>query len=201
MYYTPKDFHLPIVPGLSKKTLDLHLALYKGYVKNVNLLNEQLTDLVRTDSKKFSYSIQEMRRRLGFEWNGMRLHEIYFDALTPKAEPLMGSYSLYKKINEQYGGYAEWLDLFSKISPRGPGWALLTYDKVNESLLNVWVGDHEIGNLSGLPVLLALDHWEHAYILDYSPTEKSSYIDHYLRAVNWKYVAERFEDAQGKKEK
>jgi Fe-Mn family superoxide dismutase len=196
MHYEPKEFMIPAVSGISSKTIDLHLGLYKGYVKHVNHLHEQLTSIAATDAVAMNYTIQELRRRLGFEWNGMRLHELYFEALTPKPTPLMGETALYKKLAEQYGGYSDWLDLFTTLSARGPGWALLCYDPAADTLINTWVADHEIGTLSGIPVLLALDHWEHAYLLDYAPAEKGTYVESYLKALNWDVVSKRLEEVQ-----
>jgi superoxide dismutase, Fe-Mn family len=196
MHYKPKEFMIPAIPGISNKTIELHMGLYKGYVTHVNHLHEQLTKIAATDAGEMNYAIQELRRRLGFEWNGMRLHELYFEALTPKPAALMGETALYKKLVEQYGGYSEWLDIFTKLSARGPGWALLCYDPEADALINTWVADHELGTLSGIPVILALDHWEHAYLLDYAPAEKNSYVESYLKALNWDIVNKRLEDVQ-----
>ena len=192
--YTPRTFELPAtIPGLSKEQIALHLGLYEGYVKHVNLLKDQMTALAKDDS--YAYTLSEMRRRLGFEWNGMRLHELYFGGLEKGPVALTANTKLYKALCEQYGGLSDWLDIFKKVSARGPGWALLTYDKQAGHFFHVWVADHEVGNLASLPVIVALDHWEHAYLVDYKPSEKGAYIDAYLNALNWDIIAERFDEA------
>ena len=191
--YTARAFKLPEeIPGLSREQITLHIGLYEGYVKHVNLLMQQMNSLAKND-EDFSDAVGELRRRLGFEWNGMRLHELYFGALEEGPRPLTADTKLYKKLCEQYGGLSEWLEIFKKVSARGPGWALLQYDPEAQHFFHTWVADHEVGNLATLPVLLALDHWEHAYLVDYKPSEKSVYIDAYLTALNWDNVAERFE--------
>jgi superoxide dismutase, Fe-Mn family len=192
MEYTARTFTLPKIEGLSEKQLTLHLGLYEGYVKHVNLLMSQMNKLAQT-GEDFGYAIAELRRRLGFEWNGMRLHELYFEPLEVGSRPLHADTTLYAQIKNQYGSFSQWLDIFSKISARGPGWALLNYDPQSKRFFHTWVADHEIGQLATLPALIALDHWEHAYLIDYTPAEKAAYVTAYLQALNWDVIAKRFD--------
>lgn len=195
MDYTARTFTLPEVKGISKEQLQLHIGLYEGYVKHVNLLHTQLNKLATTgEDDAFSYSIQELRRRIGFEWNGMRLHELYFEALEGESTTMLADSALYKALEVQYGGFSQWLEIFTKVSARGPGWALLNYDPVAKRFFNIWVADHEVGHLAGAPVLLALDHWEHAFMVDYTPSTKNEYVEKYLAAINWQTIAKRFDD-------
>ncbi|MBP9750164.1 MAG: superoxide dismutase [Candidatus Pacebacteria bacterium] len=195
MEYQTKTFELPkVIPGISKEQIDLHLGLYGGYVKHVNLLYAQLNKLSSTGAEgEFTYAIQELRRRLGFEWSGMRLHELYFDTLVGGPQVLMADSPLYTALIKQYGAFSKWLDIFQNITTRGPGWALLHYDPVQQQFLNTWVADHEVGQLAGVPILLAVDHWEHAYMVDYTPANKSTYINAYFTALNWHTVSSRFD--------
>ncbi len=197
MEYTTRTFDLPKeIKGLSAKQLELHLGLYDGYVKHVNLLHAQLNKLAQaSDDNEYAYAIAELRRRLGFEWNGMRLHELYFEALEGGTKVLMADSALYKALAKQYGSFSNWLDIFSKLSARGPGWAILNYDPTAERFFHVWVADHELGQLATLPALIALDHWEHAYLVDYTPATKAEYVAAYLAALNWETVAQRFDKA------
>ncbi len=194
MSYTPHTFSFPAIAGISAEQLALHIGLYEGYVKHVNLLTDELAALGGDASH--TYAAQELRRRLGFEWNGMRLHELYFEPLSAGALPLPEESALAHALAAQYGSFDAWRERFSKLSARGPGWALLTYDAASTAFHEVWVADHEIGHLAGLPVILALDHWEHAYLKDYKPSEKGSYVNAYLAALNWPLLAQRFEAAR-----
>ncbi len=194
MEYAPRTFSFPEIKGLSSEQLKLHIGLYEGYVKHTNLLMAQMRDLA-SEGDRYAYTIAELRRRLGFEWNGMRLHELYFEPLEHGPKTLLADNPLYKAFNAQYGGFSKWLDIFSKVSARGPGWALLTYDPRAKHFFHVWVADHEVGQLATLPILIALDHWEHAYLKDYAPSEKTSYVEAYLKALVWNLIAERFERA------
>ncbi len=191
MHYEPKKFTLHTIQGISAETLSLHIGLYEGYVKHVNVLHDQLVALAH-EGEKYAYTIGELRRRFGFEWDGMRLHELYFGALEGGSKPLLGHHTLYTAIAKQYGSFSAWLEIFNKVSARGPGWALLTYDPEVETFFHVWVAEHEIGNLATLPVLIAVDHWEHAYLKDYAPAEKATYVQAYLQALNWEKIEERF---------
>ena len=74
---------------------------------------------------------------------------------------------------------------------RGIGWIIITYDAHQKSLHMLWVADHELGNVNQ-PVVLAVDMWEHAYLLDYAPSEKKSYVKTYLEAIHWETVANTF---------
>jgi superoxide dismutase, Fe-Mn family len=191
MQYTPKKFSLPDIKGLSKELIELHIGLYQGYVTHVNLLTTQMNTLAESGDT-FMYTISELRRRLGFEWNGMRLHEYYFTSLEKGPKVLLADSKLYEALAKQYGSFSAWLEIFTKFSARGPGWALLTYDKESDHFFHVWVADHEIGHLATLPIILAVDHWEHAYLTNYTPKEKPEYVGAYLKALNWETVNDHF---------
>ena len=193
MEYTARSFSLPKeIPGLSSKQVELHLGLYAGYIKQVNHHMLQMRSLAMSDTD-FTYALNELRRRLSFEWNGMHLHELYFEALEQGPTSLHADSKLYQALVKQYGGLTDWLTVFKKVAARGPGWALLTYDPQAQHFFHVWVSDHEVGHLGSLPIIVALDHWEHAYLVDYAPSEKGKYVDAYLSALNWDVLAKRFD--------
>jgi superoxide dismutase, Fe-Mn family len=192
MEYAPRTFTFPKIPGISPEQLKLHVGLYEGYVKHVNLLMSQMNALA-AKGDEFTYTINAVRRRLGFEWNGMRLHELYFEALEEGPKPLRADSALYLQLKEQYGGYTQWLEVFTKLTARGPGWGMLNYDPQAKRFFHNWVSDHEIGQLATLPALIAVDHWEHAYLIDYTPAEKTAYVTAYLNALNWDIIAKRFD--------
>lgn len=191
MTYTAKKFTLPKIEGISKEQIELHLTLYEGYVSHVNLLMSQMNKLAQSGDD-FVYAIAELRRRLGFEWNGMRLHELYFESIADGSKVLLADTELYTSLAKQYGSFSNWIEIFSKISARGPGWSVLNYDPEAQHFFHTWVADHEVGQLATLPIILAVDHWEHAYLKDYAPAEKSYYIEAYINAVNWERINERF---------
>ena len=194
--YTPKTFNLGTLEGLSEKQIKVHLGLYEGYVKHVNVLREQIVELTALDKEKYAYAIMETRRRLGFEFNGMRMHEYYFDQLEGGAAAINTDSAFAKAVSEKYGSFDNFIAHFTQVGmSRGIGWSVLYADPVGNTVHTAWVADHELGQLGGLPIILAMDMWEHAFMVDYVPAEKKNYIDAFLKNVNWSVVEKRFESA------
>ncbi|MEX0934150.1 MAG: Fe-Mn family superoxide dismutase [Candidatus Paceibacterota bacterium] len=191
--YKEQSFDIPELKGLSHKQLEEHLKLYAGYVKHVNLIREKIHELEASDPEKNAYLISELRRRFSFEFDGMRMHEYYFEELEGGKEEAPESSKLVEALTKKYGGYAEWLEHFKKVATtRGVGWAVLYYDPKANQIHSVWVEDHELGVLAGLPILLALDMWEHAFMVDYTPSEKKDYIEAFFNNLNWSVIESRF---------
>lgn len=194
--YQEQKFNLPELKGLSPKQVEVHLKLYGGYVKFVNHLREVLADL-RKDSEKNAYALGEVMRRFGFEFNGMRMHELYFEEMENGAQPLSENSALSKALAEKYGSFNDfWVHFKSVGLMRGIGWAVLYHDLKENQPHVAWVGDHELGTLSGLPIILAMDMWEHAYMVDYLPAEKAKYIEAFWSNLNWSVMEKRFDKAQ-----
>lgn len=193
MAYTPKSFSLPELTGLSPKQIEVHLALYEGYVKHVNLILDTIAELRQTDAQKNAYIINELRRRLGFEFDGMRMHEYYFEQFEGGAKMLPPESTLAQSAVEKYGSIEGMLAHIKEVAgTRGIGWVVVYFDPRANTLHTAFVNDHELGQLSGLPIILAVDLWEHAYMVDYVPSEKGKYIDAFLANVNWEVVEKRF---------
>lgn len=192
--YTPQIFSLPELSGLSEKQIKVHIGLYEGYVKHINILREQIKDLEVLDKEKYAYAITETRRRLGFEFNGMRMHEYYFTQFEDGAVTYNTESSFAKVVSEKYGSVENFITHFTSVAmSRGIGWSILYYDPIGNTPHTAWVTDHELGQLGGLPILLALDMWEHAFMVDYVPAEKKNYIEAFLKNVNWSIVEKRFD--------
>lgn len=191
--YTAQKFILPELHGLSEKQVTVHLGLYEGYVKNINLLREQIADLTAIDPTKFAFAITEIRRRLGFEFNGMRMHEYYFSQFEGGAREHTPESALTKALTEKYGDMSSFVSHFTQVGmSRGIGWTILYADPTHHTVHTAWVTDHELGQLGGLPIILAMDMWEHAFMVDYLPAEKKSYIDAFLKNTNWGVAEDRF---------
>ena len=180
--------HLLGLAGFSDTLLKNHFTLYGGYVTNVNKLSEK-SDTVEVGSIEYS----EMKRRFGWEWNGMKLHELYFENLSKNSEALNAESSLYKKIVERFGSYEKWEKDFRVTGAmRGIGWVILAYQKEEGRLFNIWVNEHDVGHLVGMTPLLVMDVFEHAFMVDYG-LKRADYIESFWRAVDWKEVENRFE--------
>ncbi len=190
--YTPKKWDLLGLEGISDDTLGVHFGLYEGYVKNTNLLNERLTE-IRAAGKNAGAdpAYAELVRRLGFEYNGMRLHEYYFDNLTKHPQDLKAG-KLHDALGEAFGGFDAWKKDFMAVGGmRGIGWVIAYLDTTNGQITNHWIAEHENGNVAGFKPIVVLDVWEHAYIRDYKPAERSKYIEAFFANLNWAACEER----------
>ena len=190
--YVAKDFsHLRGLKGISDQTIEVHLALYTGYVKNTNLLNEKVAELTAA-GKSGTPEYAELKRRFGFEYNGMRLHELYFENLTAGKSSLKAGTRLARAVTESFGSIPDWKEDFAKLGAvRGVGWAVLFQDPVTGALSNHWITLHEEGNVAGFVPVLVMDVWEHAWLLDYKPADRPRYIEAFFSNVDWSVVNRR----------
>ncbi len=188
--YEAEDFSkLKGMPGFSDQALDLHFTLYQGYVKNANLLLEQLQQMT-AQNQTGSPAYSELKRRLGWEFDGMRLHELYFGNLGGK-EALKKDSKLMKRLEENFGSYDNWAADFKAIGAmRGIGWVLLYEDPKNGRLINVWINEHDVGHLAGGNPLLIMDVFEHAYLPDYG-LKRGDYLQAFFQNINWPAVEAR----------
>lgn len=196
MTYTPKTFNLPALTGISEKQVKVHLGLYEGYVKSVNLSMEKIAALKSSDAEGNAYIIAELRRRFGFEFDGMRLHEYYFSQFENgegRLTSLTTGSALEKAVMQKYQEQSLEAHIREVAGSRGSGWVVVYADPSADTLHTVFVNDHEVGQLAGLPIILALDLWEHAYMVDYVPAEKKNYVDAFFANINWGVVEKRFE--------
>ena len=193
--YQVKEFNLSGLNGISDQTLEMHFKLYEGYVKETNRLTEAIAEILkdgRVDQEEMpAYS--ELKRRLGFEYNGMVLHEYYFSNLKKNGgdDPAPNSAFL-QAVKSSFGSYDLWkVDFTSVGKMRGVGWAICYLDPLHGQLSNHWVTLHEVGNVSGFIPVLVMDVWEHAFLLDYKPAERPKYIEAFFSNLNWQTVEER----------
>ncbi len=195
--FTEQKFDIPELKGISKKSIEEHLGLYAGYVKNFNALNESTTKLMGNADNNLT--IAELHRRLSFEFGGMRLHEYYFKQLEGGSTSLTTSGALANAINESYPSenpQERIIKLMKNIaSTRGPGWALLYWDPVSQQLMTGFSGEQHLGHFASLPIVLALDVWEHTYILDYGASGKAKYVDAFFENLNWQTCEQNFAEA------
>ncbi|MCR4283722.1 MAG: Fe-Mn family superoxide dismutase [Parcubacteria group bacterium] len=191
MKYETKNFEALIgTEGFSDTLLKNHFTLYEGYVANFNKLNDILIAMEKED-KFGSPEFAELNRRFGWEFNGMRLHELYFGNISKVGKEINKNADLYKKIEEEWGSYDMWeKDFRSMGAMRGIGWVILYYDKESGRLFNVWVNEHDVGHLSGATPLLVMDVFEHAFLTDYG-LKRADYIANFMKVIDWNTVESR----------
>lgn len=190
--YQPKDYaYLLGMPGFSDNTLKTHFTLYQGYVKNTNLLLGILQQYAK-EGKEKTPQFGEMKRRVMWEFDGMRLHELYFDNLGGRGTVLDPNAPLYKRIIKDFGSYEAWKqDFIATGVIRGIGWVVLYQDPIQGTLINTWINEHDKGHLAGGDPILIMDVWEHAYMLDYG-LDRMAYINAFFNNINWNTVSRRY---------
>ncbi len=180
--------------GLSDQLLSNHFTLYNGYVTNTNKLMEEFAELEK-QGKSGTPEYAEMKRRFGWEFDGMRLHELYFGNIIKGGLPLDRNSKLHAKIADDFGSYENWEKLFKSAGAmRGIGWVALYYDAAGNQLFNTWINEHDTGHLAAAAPLLIMDVFEHAFMIDYG-LKRADYIEAFFKAVDWTAVHKRFDAA------
>jgi superoxide dismutase, Fe-Mn family len=177
--FEEKKFNIPELKGISVKSVEEHLKLYSGYVKNANNILSKIEEL-SLDSEANAY-------------DGLRNHEFYFHHFEGGSQSLREEGLLKKAIEEEWPSFEVWLARFKAIAlTRGVGWAMLYYDPIANRLLNAWVDEQHLGHLTGLSPILCLDMWEHSFVADYQPSGKKNYIEDFFINLNWNTAEENF---------
>lgn len=190
MSYTANDYsNLLGMEGFSETLLKNHFTLYHGYVNNTNKLT-QILDAMLKEDKTGTPEYAELKRRIGFEFNGMRLHEFYFGNLGGKDKP-SDYQKVAKIIEENFGSFASWeKDFKATGAMRGIGWVILYQDNVNGRLFNQWINEHETGHFAGCTPVLVMDVFEHAFMTDYG-LKRADYIAAFFKNIRWDAVEKR----------
>ena len=190
MTYIAKDYsRLLGMEGFSETLLKNHFTLYQGYVANTNKLIEILGQMLK-EGKVGTPEFSELKRRFGWEFNGMKLHEYYFENLGGKGS-LEKTGKLFKKISEEFGSFEVWEKEFKGVGAmRGIGWAILYEDPLTGRLVNFWINEHDVGHPAGCTPVLILDVFEHAFMIDYG-LKRADYIESFFKNINWKVVEGR----------
>jgi len=194
MQYEAQKFNLPSLDGISDESVKQHIGLYEGYVKNFNAISAKLVEYAKEGTEKNAIALGELVRRKSFEFDGMRLHELYFEQFEGGAQVLDEQSNFGKALAAEYHGYfVEYMKAIASM--RGPGWAILYYDSVGKQFQTGFAGEQHQGHFVTLPVILALDVWEHTYILDYGAAGKGKYVEAFFKNLNWGVIEQRFEKA------
>jgi Fe-Mn family superoxide dismutase len=193
--YKPQQFNLSGLKGISDQTLEMHFKLYEGYVNATNDLHARIAAILSDGQvdKEEMPAYSELTRRLGFEYNGMVLHEYYFGNMKKGGGGDAARGSQFRSaVEKTFPSYEIWrTDFVSVGKMRGVGWAICYLDPKAGLVSNHWIELHETGNIAGFVPLLVMDVWEHAFLLDYKPADRPKYIDAFLSNVDWNAVENR----------
>ena len=190
MTYNAKDYNRLIgMEGFSDTLLKNHFTLYQGYVANTNKLSDSLSQFLK-EGKTGTPEYAELKRRFGWEFNGMRLHEYYFENLGGKGG-INKTGKLYQKLVQSFGSYEAWeKDFKATGSMRGIGWAVLYQDILSGNFINFWINEHDVGHPSGGMPILIMDVFEHAFMIDYG-LKRADYIESFFKNIHWEEVEKR----------
>lgn len=183
------------VAGLDDPLLQMHFKLYQGYVKNTNEVLQKLQELSKSGQNK-TPEFAALKRILGWEFDGMFLHELYFENLGGKGQLDQNS-PLAAKIKEDFGSYDQWKEDFVATGKmRGIGWVVAYIDPKNGHLINEWINEHDLGHLAGGTPILVMDVFEHAYITQFG-LDRPKYIDVFFNNIDWDAVSKRYQPKKG----
>jgi len=190
MTYAAKNYSKLIgMPGFSEGLLKNHFTLYEGYVNNTNKLLEVANALAK-EGKLGTPEYAEVKRRLGWEFNGMRLHEYYFENLGGNGQLDQDS-RIARALVSQFGSVENWMKEFKTVGTiRGIGWVVLYQDLINGRLINFWINEHDVGHPAGCNPILVMDVFEHAFMLGYG-LKRADYIEAFFKNLNWPEVDKR----------
>ena len=193
--YKAKQFNLSGLTGISDQTLEMHFKLYEGYVKATNDLTARIAAILsdgKVDQEEMpAYS--ELTRRLGFEYNGMVLHEYYFGNMKKNGGGDADRGSQFRAaVERSFPSYDIWRTDFASVGKmRGVGWSMALLDPATGGVSNHWIELHQTGNVAGFIPLLVMDVWEHAFLLDYKPADRPKYIEAFMSNIDWTAVDNR----------
>ena len=187
----PYDYSA-LEPYISAQIMQLHHD--KHHLAYVNGANSALDKLEKARKGEMQIDTRAVLRDYSFNFNGHVLHSAFWQCMAPagKGENAPND-KLGEKINADFGSFDAFKAQFSEAakSVEGSGWALLVYEPEADSLVIAQVEKHNLGHLAGLPVLLVLDVWEHAFYILYK-SEKAEYIKNWWNVVNWKKIEENY---------
>ncbi len=171
--------------GFSDQLLKNHFTLYQGYVTNTNKLVDELKTAAPGTPQ-----YAELKRRFGWEWNGMRLHELYFGNMKNGGVALSNG-ELKKVLDHVWGSVDNWKkDFVGCGTMRGIGWVILAFDPEKKMVFNTWINEHDVGHLAGTIPLLVMDVFEHSFMIDYG-LKRADYIEAFFKAIDWSVVQKR----------
>jgi Fe-Mn family superoxide dismutase len=180
--------------GLSETLIKNHFTLYQGYVNNTNKLLDLLAAMVK-EGKAGTPEFAEAKRRLGWEFNGMRLQEYYFENLGGKGSPAPAN-KFNSETNADFGSFENWMKEFKAVgSMRGIGWVVLYRDNLSGRLINFWINEHDAGHPAGGTPILVMDVFEHAFLTDYG-LKRADYIEAFFKNINWAVVESRMKTGE-----
>jgi Fe-Mn family superoxide dismutase len=188
--YQAREFDFSKVKGISREALDDHLQLYRGYVENTNkVLKEALSPKPGQGKQP---TPDGWAHRLGFEYNGVVLHELFFDQLRGPGVTLPAEGVIAQAADISFGSVQGWREHVTTVArTRGIGWVMSARDWRSNRLHTFWIAEHHIGIPAGLEPVFVLDLWEHAYLRDFGVKGREQWVEAVLDNTDWQVIEDR----------
>lgn len=189
--FTARKFDFSNVEGLSDRALDVHRSLYEGYVKETNALLPFIYGHVPEAGAAERLRRDGLVRRFAFEYNGMVLHELFFEALRGRSDPPPANGAFAQAAMRSFGNFDAWQDDVRNLAQtRGIGWVITSLTGEGR-LTNAWIDEHSHGVPAKWTPIAAFDLWEHAYLIDFKPTDRLQYLKTLFDNIDWRVVDAR----------
>jgi superoxide dismutase, Fe-Mn family len=174
---------------ISQKIVELHHDKHQNAY--VNGANAALEKLEKSRRGELEINVREVLRDWSFNYNGVLLHELFWQGMKKPSENNVIPENLVKAIEQNFDSVEAFKKEFSAaaVGVEGSGWAVLWKDK-NHNLMIGQIEKHNLLAFNGWEPVLVLDVWEHAYYLDYV-NNRTEFVEKWWSAVNWDDVAKR----------
>ncbi len=183
-------------PYIDARTMEIHHTKHhNGYTNNLNNAIAG-TDLENKSILEILSGLDMNNKAVRNNGGGYYNHDLFWKVMAPNAGGTPTG-ALAKAINDTFGSYDEFKNVFSKAAATrfGSGWAWLCVHKGGK--IEVCSTPNQDNPLmpgvtcQGTPIL-GLDVWEHAYYLNYQ-NRRPDYINAFFNVINWAEVSARYE--------
>jgi Fe-Mn family superoxide dismutase len=184
--YTPRNFNyiIPKIKGIHPDLMKMHFKLYEGLT---HATNKTLQEIEKTKTNSLIYDA--LKKRLSFFYNGMKLHELFFEAMDSGKNEMPENVK--SELIKSFGSVDNWTEDFKKSGEIVDiGFVALVRDRKNNKLMNIFITEFEVGDFIEVDYLLVMDVWEHAYITQFG-LDINKYINVFLKNINWSIVNDR----------
>lgn len=185
---TAKPLKTERLQDISQKQINEHYELYKRYVNTTNRIREDLQDVSRQNANPNYSPYRELKVEETFNWDAVKLHELYFWNLGGLGGPATGR--IRALIDRDFSSYDDWQKDFLAAGKSARGWVVLAYDCDDTTLHNFLQDTHNLGPIWRAIPLLVLDVYEHAYFIDYG-IDRAAYLDAFFKNIDWMEVNRR----------
>jgi Fe-Mn family superoxide dismutase len=187
----PKPLRFQSIPGFlsAEQIAPHHTAHYGGALRGYSAADTKLQSSIVEGTAIDANAYGAIQRARAGKGNSVLLHELYFDAMVPKAVDPKAD--VRRAIEKRFGSLEKWAADFQASAKAAGGWAMLTFHPLNGNLYNVVSDAHASGPMWMATPLVVIDVYEHAFYVDYK-NRKTDYIAKFMDHIDWAEVNRRY---------